>query len=349
MHFGRCQEMGDLLDWLRAHNASSSEKTRFYGLDLPGSSATLGPVLEIVSPYVESVAPGFHPRLTRLRELAASFASNTIEQGTSSKIVFAGTLAIRQYVKLPAADRNELTALLADTMARFDAHRRTYVEHSDAARYDLVRQHLRVAAQLDLQLRAVAALMAGDAAACEANIRDATMADTVQWILGREQRGIVLAHNGHIQRIPIATPTGTAANVDTVGVHLAHRLGNRYLTIGTTCGGGDIIAMRTVTNPDGSYDSDLVIRDLPPADADTIDSVLDYSLAHLSLLDLRTLGPESASAIDAAHRMRMQDQIVDIDVRRAFDMLIHVPCISLWRSPLNAELPDLRDGNSSER
>ena len=138
-----------------------------------------------------------------------------------------------------------------------------------------------------------------------------------------------MAHNGHIQRTPIATPEGTAATVDTLGVHLAHRFGDRYLTVGTTCGGGEITAMRTVPGVDGSYDSELFIRDLPPAGVDTIDGVLDSSLSRIGLLDLRTLGPQSASLIDAAHRMRTQDQVLDVAVRRAFDLLIHVPRVGL--------------------
>src|SRR5262249_43253559 len=60
MHMGRCQEMGDLLDWLRRHNATAtSGSVRFYGLDLPGSVASVRPALEVPAAYVESVDPGF--------------------------------------------------------------------------------------------------------------------------------------------------------------------------------------------------------------------------------------------------------------------------------------------------
>jgi erythromycin esterase len=227
MNLGRCDELGDFLDWLRAYNSTAQRPIRFYGLDLPGSSATIKPVLDIVIPYVERVDPGFRPRLARLQELAALYVPADEPAADDSKIVFAGTAAIRQYMSLSGEIRNELTALLADLGARFASLQRTYLERSDEASYDLARQHLRVAAQLDLQLRAVAALMVGDASACEGNIRDATMADTVEWILQREERIVVLAHNGHIQKTPIATPTGTVGSVDTVGVHLARRLGDK--------------------------------------------------------------------------------------------------------------------------
>jgi len=356
MHLGRCEEMGDLLDWLRAHNSQrlidTNDKVavgaavRFYGLDLPGAGATLSPIPHVVAPYVESVDPGFHSRLARLQELATSLTPQTLEGEATSKskkkLEFAGSTAVRQYMSMTVADRNELTALLADLVARFDSMRRIYVERSDVARYDRARQHLRVAAQLDVQLRAVAALMAGDTSACEGNIRDATMADTVEWILHREQRIVVLAHNGHIQRTPISTPAGTLKSVDTLGVHLAHRLGNRYLTIGTTCGGGEIIAMRAVTQPDGSYDSELYLHDLPPADPETIDTLLDTQLPGLSLLDLRTLDDQGAALVDTARKMRMQDMALDIDVRRSFDLLIHVPRITVWTSETNAWLADER-------
>lgn len=340
MHMGRCQEMGDLLEWLRTHNASGSgaarsTSVRFYGLDFPGSGGSFRAALEFVACYVESVDPGSVARLARLRELSASFgATDPPRDGLG----IAGPYVLRQYLAVPAADRNELTCLLADLSVRFDALRRSYVVRSDAGRYDLVRQHLRVAAALDLQLRAVSALMAGDAAACEANVRDLTMADTVEWILRRHRRVIVLAHNGHIQRTPIATP---AATVDTLGGHLAERLGGRYLAIGTTCGAGEIIAMRP-TSVDGAYGSELYVRDLPPDDADTIDAVLNAALPATVLLDLRTLDPAAAALIDGARRMRVQDQVLAIDVRKAFDMLIHVPRISLWTSALNASMPDVR-------
>ena len=346
MHLGRCEEMGELVDWLRAHNDAATNKVgcrpvRFFGLDLPGSNASLRPAIDVVAAYVMSVDPGFQVRLTRLQELAASCEAKT-EESASSKVVFAGSTVIRQYMTLAAADQNELTALLADLGARFDAHRRTYIERSDAERFDFARQHLHVAAQLDLQLRAVAALMSGDAAACEANIRDATMADTVEWILKREERIIVLAHNGHIQRTPISTAAGSVASVDTLGVHLAHRWGDQYVAFGTPCGGGDLVAMRTVPAGDGSYDSELYIRSLPPAGADTIDHVLDSNVSGVSLLDLRTMDAQSASAIDDARKMRMQDQLMDIDVCRAFDILVHVPRISLWTSDVNTSLADER-------
>jgi erythromycin esterase len=232
--------------------------------------------------------------------------------------------------------------LITDLEARFDSLRRTYLERSNVTRYEFARQHLHVAGRLDLQLRAVAALMSGDASACEGNIRDATMAGTIEWILRREKRIVLLAHNGHIQKTPIATPTGKTAAVDTVGVHLAARLGDQYLAIGTTCGKGDMVAMRTIAGPDNSYEAQLYIRELPPAEPDTLDAILDARVSQPTLIDLRCLDTQTAAAIDAASKMRSQDMFLPINARHAFDMLVHVPSISLWTSSTNASLPDER-------
>jgi hypothetical protein len=77
-------------------------------------------------------------------------------------------------------------------------------------------------------------------------------------------------------------------------------------------------------------------------EADTIDRMIDESFTELCLLDLRTCGPESTAAIGAAKRMRSQDQALEIDVRQAFDMLVHVPRITRWTSATNDSLPDER-------
>jgi hypothetical protein len=56
--------------------------------------------------------------------------------------------------------------------------------------------------------------------------------------------------------------------------------------------------------------------------------VLDENVAGISLIDLK--------------RMRSQDQALEIDVRKAFDMLVHIPRITRWTSATNDALPDER-------
>ena len=69
--------------------------------------------------------------------------------------------------------------------------------------------------------------------------RDATIADTVEWILRREDRIVLAAHNGHILRCPATLPS--MPPVTTMGMHLADRLGKDYLVIGTTSATGQTL------------------------------------------------------------------------------------------------------------
>jgi erythromycin esterase len=64
--------------------------------------------------------------------------------------------------------------------------------------------------------------------------RDATIADSVEWILRRERRVVLGAHNAHIQRWPADLPGMAPAT--TMGAHLADRLGRGYVVIGATSG-----------------------------------------------------------------------------------------------------------------
>ena len=62
------------------------------------------------------------------------------------------------------------------------------------------------------------------------------MAQTVGWILEREERVLILAHNLHIQRVPYGlswlSETGSASAASSLGQHLAARLGDDYRVIG---------------------------------------------------------------------------------------------------------------------
>lgn len=60
----------------------------------------------------------------------------------------------------------------------------------------------------------------------QVNVCDAAMADTVEWILRRQDRIVVAAHNGHVQRCPLAVE-GVPSS-PTMGLHLADRLGTGH-------------------------------------------------------------------------------------------------------------------------
>lgn len=64
--------------------------------------------------------------------------------------------------------------------------------------------------------------------------REELMADTVHWILEREERVVISAHNAHVQRGHLVN--GATA----LGAHLAPLLGERMVVIGTTRATGSV-------------------------------------------------------------------------------------------------------------
>jgi erythromycin esterase len=329
--FGRCAEMAAQLSWLRDWNTGRRERpVRWYGIDLPASCGSLRPALAAVEGYVGEVDPQYVPRLARLRELASAYVVADPQCDSDTR------RALRAYCALPRANRDELTGLLADVTARFDGIRPDYAARSGPAAYDLARQHLRVARQLDTWMRDCATAVAGDHPFFDVNIRDASMAETVAWILQREERLIIMAHNLHIQRTPYGlswlSEAGTARPASSLGQHLSASLGRQYLVIGTTFDCGEVIGVESAASDSTGWDVTDVVRQLEPARPDSVDGLLAAAHPDAGVLDLRLLPPEAAAVVASARPMRSLDQYTDVTAWPAFDALVHLPRISLWDS-----------------
>ncbi len=328
--FGRCAEMRELLAWLRALNGGRQDPVRCYGIDLPASCGSLRPALRGVESFLASADPPLVPRLGRLRELASSFVAADPASDSEARA------ALRAYCALRKSDRDELTGLLADLSARFQAARLDYIQSAGQPGYDVARQQLRVAVQLDAWFRDYAAAAAGEHAFFDVNIRDAAMAETTEWILERSERLVILAHNLHIQRTPYGlTWLGTGdepASASSLGHHLSARLGAEYLAIGTTFAAGEVIGIDEGDGDTKGWDVKDVVRPLGPAGTDVIDGLLAAVHPRPGILDLRALGGDARQLVASAGRMRCLDQIIDVPALDAFDVLAHVLEISLWRS-----------------
>lgn len=322
---GRCREMHDFLTWLRAHNRTASPPARFYGIDVPGSMGSLTPALDPLLRYLQRTDPSCAAGMARSRALAAGF------EGGGGELMPVDS-AREAYANLPVEQRDSLTAALAGLQLRMEAQRLSYIGRSGEEEYDLARRHLRSAIWGDSVLRQSTAPADGDPG--PANLRDAAMADTVEWIMKRETRIVLLAHNAHIQRTPFSPP-GLPATRDTttLGQHLADRHGAGYLAIGTTCPEGTI-ATYPLSGSRPAARSELVAKDLPPAGTDLVDGLLATVRAGPYLLDVRHA---AAAFLDTAPRMRVREYEVDLPVRAAFDLIAHIPRVSPWQ----ASSPDL--------
>jgi erythromycin esterase len=344
--FGECAEMGAMLTWLRELNTKSTSMinkgqphagprpVRFYGIDLPASCGSLQPALRAAAQYLALADPAQATRLARLQELAASYVS--ADPRCDSEV----RRAMAAYCARPRAERDELTGLLADLTARFDAVALQYRERTGDEAFDLAAQHLRVARQLDTWLRDNATAAAGEHPFFDINIRDASMAQTVRWILAREERLVILAHNLHIQRTPYGlswlSEDGAASEASSLGHHLATSLGRAYRVIGTTFRAGEVVGVDPGTSSDAAaagWNVRDVVRRLGPADPDSVDGLLASARDTPGALDLRTLTPADAALLGGPRPMRSLDQYIDVPVTAAYDALVHVPEVTLWHSP----------------
>jgi erythromycin esterase len=275
---GRAPEMQRFLAWMRA------AKVDFTGLDLPGDLASMLPALDSLDRYLDGVDTYAVELVGRIRRHAAKYA------GPHTLPAFAAYRAMDQ------ADRDELTLLLAELSARFDAQKPNFVR----ADYPATRHELRLAVLLDQQLRAQLAGQLGTV-----NIRDAAMAETARQLTGKT---IVLAANTHLQRIPFGP-------LPVLGTFLAGELGDDYLAIAVTCRGGRTPTRRRAANPAGFELVDVDLTDPAPG---SVEAMLSSTF-----LDLRPL-----RAAGGPQRIRSLDTYTEMPVAQAFDLVAGLPTIS---------------------
>lgn len=144
------------------------------------------------------------------------------------------------------------------------------------------------------------------------NLRNEVMAENLWWILGREDRVVVGAHNVHVQREP--SFDGTAP----IGRLLAPVLGAELIIIGTTRGAGIVPGLDLDAGSAGRYATPLG-EFTPPAHS--LDALLDTAGLPQHLVDLRHAPHELLAGATA---MSGQTQLIDLDPAQAFDAVAHV-------------------------
>jgi erythromycin esterase len=296
-------QMREQLEWLREHNRAAAGPVRFFGIDLPGSNASLLPGLDAALAYLAEAEPDVAVD-PALRAAVAPFAAPS---------AFSAMAALGAYGALAPDVRDAVTAGLADLEARMKSARPVTTVEA----YDRALRSLRLTIALDQVARA---LLRGDHTSAM-DVRDAAIADTVEWIVSRTDGRVVLAaHNGHIQRGPGTFPGMPPCTP--MGVHLAERLGDDYLVIGLTTGHG-----RTLnTSPD--FYAGKLFTDLEPPAVGSLDAVLDASADGPFAVDLRRLSGEDAATVKAAGEQRFGSFYAPIDAARAYDVLVHLPTVT---------------------
>ena len=182
-------------------------------------------------------------------------------------------------------------------------------------------RHLALGAlRLDEQLREFAVLFAPDPPARVVSSRDVHMAETVRLL--REETGervVVLAHNGHLQRVPFTFMPGVSA--PSAGTALAEAYGDGYVVVGLTALAGSTPGL--ALDDAQRHGIALHTDPLPDPEPGSVEqAVLDAGIsAEPVLLDLRaarggTPGPTS---------IRHATTHIPVDVLAGYDALYCLP------------------------
>ncbi|MEE6258827.1 erythromycin esterase family protein [Plantactinospora sonchi] len=304
--FGRCPEMRAHLRWMRDANQAGTTPVRFAGIDVPGSTASPLPAMQNIRRYLGVVDTDAVDLVDRLAALMEKFAGEH------------PLPAYGAYCQLAAAERDGITALLAELAIRFDALEWEYVPAGGAESYEIARREVRLVCLLDQSFRSTAARAAGDTSHPKVAPRDRGMAETVCWLLDRFGPGtkvVVGAHNSHIQRAPVITPT---FSLSAMGHHLASRLGGDYVAIAATSTAGRTVTRRA--NPDRPGGVEIVGADLDPAREGSVEAAFAPG-SGLRAVDLRG----ARGRLAGPDRIRVMDTYQEVRLLDAYDLVVNIP------------------------
>ncbi len=319
-HFGKCQESLDLVTWMRERRATGGPEVRIHGMDIPASASGPLPALDAAVALLDDADPAYAAHIRGTLIDAFGFLPHD-----RSGLAWAA-IAIRAYLDLDAPRRHALTAGIGALVERMRAKATDYAAVvGDTRRVATAIRAAEVARGADAFL---AAMIEGPTRTWSAaNIRDSTMADTVEWILRTEPRVLVFAANGHVRKTPYLAPPFVAEPLATVGTHLAARLGDDYRVIGTTFGGGEAWLHRPRPDDRPGHSTPFVQR-LGAPRPDSLDSMLMRARSGSFLVGLA----DAPADMDQAVGTHNGPEVELADVRSSFDAILHIERISPWHT-----------------
>jgi erythromycin esterase len=232
--FGRLDANRELVEWMKCYNADPTNrlKLHIYGFDIPGLAAGISSpamVLHFVLDYFASIDSTSGQK--HRQHIDSLLGPDSNWENPAAMADPAKSVGLS-----PAA--TALRIATEDLITELRMRRPELVAKSDLDRYSEAVHYATVARQL-LNFHAASAHKSDELYARLLGIRDASMADNLAYIMGRERgRGKVLAyaHNSHLQRGKAVLPW---ANWWPAGSHLSEMFGPRYAVIGSAVGVSD--------------------------------------------------------------------------------------------------------------
>ena len=225
--FSQLPQENDLLRWMRAYNddPKHTRKVEFYGVDVSGGDDDMELPLRFALEYLRGRDPAKSAAFNaRIADLMPRLHLNRM------------TEAPNQYPELTQAERDRLTATIADIIAELEVHETQWTTATSKREYATALRAAVAARQVDSYLRWVpvgwkpsdgyAGIFPTVASA------DRTKADNLEWVLnqmGPNARVLVFMHRGHLMYTPstirLPPPTGLTQLPPMVGVYMKQRYG----------------------------------------------------------------------------------------------------------------------------
>jgi erythromycin esterase len=321
-----------LVRWIRDYNADPrhTAKVNFYGFDVPGSpgdpkanrgmNTALAEALKYLATVDSTSAALFHARVD-------SFLTNIrFDPGRAADSP--------GYERLSQAERDTLTAAIADLVSLLEHKEAQYTAASSASDYQWAYRAAIGARQADLWLRQTpvgwhpsnepnSSAEQARFESAAADVKDRAMADNLDWIFTQEgPRGkiLVFAARYHLSSAPLKTALPVALGTgqppqEVAGTYLRRRLGERLLTIGNLIGKGSV----------GCAGATHTLKPTPPA---SIAGLAGQLGAPLYLLDLRSAPAPVANWLNQEHPLGQEGIVSNLAVGRSFDVLFYLNAVT---------------------
>jgi len=315
-----------LLRWMREYNLNprNRRKINFYGFDVPGSPGNpdvkfgLSVALVEIARYLESVDPA----------RGASLRARLEPHLRYIRFSFRPALGMEGYEQLSAAERDAVTACIADLITLLEQREAQYIEGSSESDYAWGYQAARGAQQVDSWLRQIPIgwrpssgpldFPSEDTAfyAAAADVRDRAQANNLDWILRREgpdAKVLIFGSRFHLSNAPVKTSWSMLPErrQTPAGTYLRSWLGSKLVTIGNLVRHGEF------------YSAGATHR-LDPAAAVSLDGIVGELGRSSFLLDLRSAPPDISAWLKREHCLGPPNGLLEVSAGTAFDALFYV-------------------------
>ncbi len=296
---------GSVLTRVKEYLGDRRKRIRLVGVDLPN---TMSPADEhaLLSAEAETLDPHIAVMLTELGALIGGIGG---ESAVTSSMAWG---------ELSEADRDRAFTIATRLRLRFEAIAPLLRDRFSPDDLDRFHQSL-LALQYTLEaMFAMSALFNGSAIEAETSARDHFMSASVERYLNRnpDAKMILLAHNNHIQKEPVVF-SGELSGIP-MGMHLRALPGYRSVALTHL---GDTVPEMCFPDAESRVGFSVI---------ESVASPIDVGSAEWLCRGGQTLqGSDTVAAgSPASSSIRSQSAVADVDVGKAFDLIVFSPSAS---------------------